>query len=197
VQTLLYQADLKWPVGGMLAASGLCFLVPLYLVYERFDSILVALPIGLLVGATPFFWAFHKRRKRLDQFQQGLPEALDLTVSALRADTVSSPAIGSVARECADPIGCEFQGVLRGAELWPGDEDRHGQHAQPRSPPGSPHCRTAIMIQKESGGNLAEFRQDLSCDPRAVSPQAAGFGPHSAGADDRWVLTLLPVVLES
>ena len=50
IQSLLYQADLKWSTGGMIAGCGLCFAVPAYLVYLRLDSILMALPVGLLAG---------------------------------------------------------------------------------------------------------------------------------------------------
>jgi len=196
VQTLLYQADLKWPVGGMLAASGLCFLVPLYLVYARFDSILVALPIGLLVGATPFFWAFHKRRKRLDKFQQGLPEALDLTVSALRAGHSLIAAIGSVARECADPIGCEFKACF--------EEQNYGLEMKTaldnmlnRVPLQDLRIvATAIMIQKESGGNLAEVLDKTSHVIRERFRLKRQVSVHTAqGRMTGWVLTLLPVVL--
>jgi tight adherence protein B len=93
--------------GGLVACSAL--LLPAYLVYLRFDSILIALPVGLLLGAAPFAYVLHKRTKRLDKFQQGLPEALDLMVSALRAGHSLVAALGSVARECADPVGCEFK----------------------------------------------------------------------------------------
>ena len=55
----------------------------------KFGNISVALGVGLLVGAMPFGWVLFKRSKRLDSFQQGLPEALDLMVSALRAGTQS------------------------------------------------------------------------------------------------------------
>ena len=109
LQALLYQADLKWSTGGLLAGIGLCFAVPAYLAYLRLDSVLMALPVGLLMGSAPFLFVLYKRNKRLNLFQKGLPEALDLMVSALRAGHSLVAAIGSVARECADPIGCEFR----------------------------------------------------------------------------------------
>ncbi len=98
LQALLYQADLKWPVGGLLAGCGLLFSVGAYLADVRFDSFYLSVPVGLLLGSLPFVWIFRKRSKRLDLFQQGLPEALDVMVSALRAGHGLVAALGSVAR---------------------------------------------------------------------------------------------------
>ena len=51
----------------------------------------------------------HKRRKRFNKFEQGLPEALDLMVSALRAGHSLVAALRLVAYESPDPIGGEFR----------------------------------------------------------------------------------------
>jgi len=98
LHTLLYQADLKWNAGTLVAGCVFCFALPAYLTYLRFNSILIALPAGLLLGSAPLAYVLHKRSKRLDVFQQGLPEALDLMVSALRAGHSLVAALGSVAR---------------------------------------------------------------------------------------------------
>jgi tight adherence protein B len=196
LQTLLYQADLKWPVGGMLASCGICFAVPAYLAYLRFDSVLIALPVGLLLGGTPFYWALRKRSRRLDLFQQGLPEALDLTVSALRAGHSLIAAMGSVARECADPIGCEFRACF--------EEQNYGLEMKTaldnmlnRVPLQDLRIvSTAIMIQKESGGNLAEVLDKTSHVIRERFRLKRQVGVHTAqGRMTGWVLTLLPIVL--
>jgi tight adherence protein B len=196
LQTLLYQADLKWPVGGVLAVSGLCFLVPAFLIYEHFNSILIALAVGLLLGASPFFIAFHKRSKRLDLFQQGLPEALDMSVSALRAGHSLIAAIGSVARECADPIGCEFKTCF--------EEQNYGLELKTaldnmlnRVPLQDLRIvATAIMIQKESGGNLAEVLDKTSHVIRERFRLKRQVGVHTAqGRLTGLVLTLLPIGL--
>jgi tight adherence protein B len=196
LQTLLYQADLKWNAGTLLAGCGLCFALPAYLIYLRFDSILIALPVGLLLGSAPFAYVFHKRTKRLDHFQQGLPEALDLMVSALRAGHSLVAAIGSVARECADPIGCEFKACF--------EEQNYGLELKSaldnlikRVPLQDLRIfATAIMIQKESGGNLGEVLDKTSHVIRERFRLKRQVGVHTAqGRMTGWVLTLLPVVL--
>jgi tight adherence protein B len=101
--SLLRQADLKWTAGGMLADCGLCFIIPAYLIYWRFGSILAALLVGLALGFAPLASRSSNAAKRFSQFQEGLPEALDLIVNALRAGHSLIAAMGLVARECPTP----------------------------------------------------------------------------------------------
>ena len=196
LHTLLYQADLKWNAGTLVAGCVFCFALPAYLTYLRFNSILIALPAGLLLGSAPLAYVLHKRSKRLDVFQQGLPEALDLMVSALRAGHSLVAALGSVARECADPLGCEFKTCFEeqnyGLELKAAMEN-----LIKRVPLQDLRIfSTAIMIQKESGGNLAEVLDKTSHVIRERFRLKRQVGVHTAqGRMTGWVLTLLPVVL--
>jgi tight adherence protein B len=196
VQTLLYQADLKWTAGVLISLCGLFFIVPAILVYWRFDSILIALGVGLLMGLAPIGWARYKRGKRLDKFQEGLPEALDLMVSAIRAGHSLVAAMGSVARECADPLGCEFKSCF--------EEQNYGLEMKTaldnltnRVPLQDLRIvATAIMIQKESGGNLAEVLDKTSHVIRERFRLRRQVGVHTAqGRMTGWVLTLLPISL--
>ena len=196
VQSLLYQADLKWTAGGMLAGCALCFVSIGYLVYWRTDSVLIGLAAGALASAMPYFWARHKRGKRLDKFQEGLPEALDLMVNALRAGHSLIAAMGSVARECADPIGCEFKACF--------EEQNYGLEMKTaldnminRVPLQDLRIvATAIMIQRESGGNLAEVLDKTSHVIRERFRLKRQVGVHTAqGRMTGWVLSLLPVFL--
>jgi tight adherence protein B len=196
LHTLLYQADLKWNAGTLVAGCVFCFALTTYLIYLRFDSILIALPVGLLLGAAPFAYVLHKRSRRFDAFQQGLPEALDLMVSALRAGHSLIAAMGSVARECADPVGCEFKACF--------EEQNYGLELKAamdnlikRVPLQDLRIfATAIMIQKESGGNLGEVLDKTSHVIRERFRLKRQVGVHTAqGRMTGWVLTLLPVVL--
>ena len=196
LQTLLLQANLSWSPGRLLAACVFCFALPAYLVYLRFESILIALPVGLLMGAAPFAWVLHLRKKRLDLFQQGLPEALDLMVSGLRAGHSLIAALGLVSRECADPIGSEFKTCF--------EEQNYGLEMKAaldnlikRVPLQDLRIfSTAIMIQKESGGNLAEVLDKTSHVIRERFRLKRQVGVHTAqGRLTGWVLTMLPVVL--
>jgi tight adherence protein B len=196
VQSLLYQADLKWSTGGMLAACGLFYVIPAYVAYWRFDSLLIGMLAGLPFSFAPIGWALYQRSKRLDKFQEGLPEALDLMVSALRAGHSLIAAMGSVARECADPIGCEFKGCFE--EQNYGLEMRTAMENLINRVPLQDLriVATAIMIQKESGGNLAEVLDKTGHVIRERFRLKRQVGVHTAqGRMTGLVLTFLPVGL--
>lgn len=196
LHTLLSQANLKWNTGTLLAGCGLCFLIPAYLVYLRLNSFLLALPVGLLLGMTPFAYVYHKRTKRMETFQQQLPEALDLMVSALRAGHSLISAIGSVAHDCPDPIGSEFKACY--------EEQNYGLEIKTaldnlvnRVPLQDLRIfATAIMIQKESGGNLAEVLDKTAHVIRERFRLKRQVSVHTAqGRMTGLVLVFLPVAL--
>jgi tight adherence protein B len=196
LQSLLYQADLKWTPGRLLAICGACFAVGATLIFWRLSSIPLAFLGGLLCSAAPFGLVMFKRGKRLDRFQELLPEALDLMVNAMRAGHSLIAAMGSVARECADPVGCEFKTCF--------EEQNYGLELKTaldnmvnRVPLQDLRIvSTAIMIQRESGGNLAEVIDKTSHVIRERFRLKRQVATHTAqGRMTGWVLTLLPVAL--
>jgi tight adherence protein B len=196
LRSLLAQADLKWTVGGTLSMCVLCFLVPAYIVYWRTGSIPLSVLIGAVLGFIPIAIAMFKRSKRFAKFEMGLPEALDLLVSALRAGHSLIAAMGLVARESADPIGTEFRICF--------EEQNYGLEMKTaidnlltRVPMQDLRIvATAIMIQKETGGNLAEVLDKVGWVIRERFRLKRQVATHTAqGRLTGIVLTLLPVIL--
>lgn len=196
LQGVISQANLKWSPGRLLAMTGLCFVLPAYGIYIEFKNGWIALLVGLGLAMAPFGWVMFLRTRRFDKFQEGLPESLDLMVSALRAGHSLIAAMGLVARECPDPVGMEFRGCF--------EEQNYGlelkvalENMQQRIPIQdlSIVC-TAIMIQKESGGNLAEVLDKTSHVIRERFRLMRQVKTHTAqGRLTGWILTMLPVVL--
>ena len=196
LRTLLYQANLTWTAGGLMVMCALLFVIPSYLFFWKFGRLPIALLIGLALGSAPVGWVFFKRGKRFKQFQEGLPEALDLMVSALRAGHSLIAAMGLVARECPDPVGTEVRICF--------DEQNYGlelktamDNLTTRVPlQDLKIVSTAIMIQKESGGNLAEVLDKTSYVIRERFRLKRQVMVHTAqGRMTGIVLTLLPVAL--
>jgi tight adherence protein B len=196
LRILLYQANLKWTVGGLLLMSLACFLIPAYLVYLRTETIILALLIGLLLGGSPTFYVLSKRKQRFGKFEQGLPEAIDLMVSALRAGHSLVSALGLVAAESPDPIGSEFKTCF--------DEQNYGldlrtamDNLVTRVPlQDLTIIVTAILIQRSSGGNLAEVLDKAASLIRERFRLRRQVRTHTAqGRLTGWILTFLPVVL--
>jgi len=152
----LAQAEVKWTPARLLLMSVVCCLVPAYLVYLRTGAAVVSLIFGIVCGAAPFGYVFFKRSRRFDRFEQGLPAAIDLMVSGLRSGHSLVSALGLVARESVEPIGPEFRICF--------DEQNYGlelrvamDNLARRVPIQDVRILvTAILIQKETGGNLAE-----------------------------------------
>jgi tight adherence protein B len=196
LRTLLYQANLNWTAGGLMVMCLVLFIVPGYIIYWRFNKPLIALGAGAAVGALPLAWVFFKRSKRFRAFEQGLPEALDLMVSALRAGHSLIAAMGLVSRECIDPVGGEFRICF--------DEQNYGlelktamDNLTTRVPLQDLRIvSTAIMIQKESGGNLAEVLDKTAHVIRERFRLKRQVMVHTAqGRMTGIVLALLPPVL--
>jgi tight adherence protein B len=196
LRVLLYQANLKWTVGGLLLLSLTCFLIPFYLVYLRTGMLIIALLIGVLLGGAPIFYVHAKRKKRFGQFEEGLPDAIDLMVSALRAGHSLVSSLGLVANEAPAPIGPEFKICF--------DEQNYGldlrtamDNLVARVPLQDLRIvATAILIQRSSGGNLAEVLDKAASLIRERFRLRRQVRVHTAqGRITGWVLTLLPVVL--
>jgi len=193
---VLYQANLKWTAGVLILMSGVCFVIPTYLIYLRYHALILSMLIGLLLGSAPLVFVLQKRRRRFAQFEQDLPEALDLMVSALRAGNSLVSAMRLVAFESPDPIGSEFRICF--------DEQNYGlelrtamENLVTRMPLQDLRIIvTAILIQKESGGNLAEVLDKASYLIRERFRLRRQVRVHTAqGRLTGWILSLLPVVL--
>lgn len=196
LRSLLYQANVRWTAGGLMLMSIVSFVVPAYLIYLRTDAVLFAAVVGVLTAGAPFFYVLHKRRQRFNKFEQGLPEALDLMVSALRAGHSLVAALGLVAHESPDPIGAEFRVCF--------EEQNYGlelrtamQNLLVRVPLQDLRIVvTAILIQKESGGNLAEVLDKTAYVIRERYRLKRQVRVHTAqGRLTGWILSLLPLVL--
>lgn len=196
IRRFLYQANVKWTVGQLALFCSLCAVIPAYLVYLRTDAILFGFMIGLIGGAGPIVFVFQKRKRRLGKFEQGIPEALELIVSALRVGHSLNAAMGLVSRECADPVGGEFR--LTFDEMNYGLELKSAlDNLVTRVPIQDVKIlATAILIQRESGGNLAEVLEKTAQVIRERFRLKRQVMTHTAqGRLTGWILTLLPIVL--
>jgi tight adherence protein B len=144
----------------------------------------------------PLAFVLHKRTKRFQMIEQELPESLDLMVSALRAGHSLVAALRLVAYESPEPISSEFRICF--------DEQNYGlelrtamENLVNRVPLQDLRIVvTAILIQKESGGNLAEVLDKCSYVIRERFRLRRQVRVHTAqGRMTGWILSFLPVVL--
>jgi len=196
LRKLLSQAELDWSPGRLLIMTAACLVLPSYILYLTFQSIILMLVSGVVLGLLPFGWVIFKRARRFGAFEKELPEALDLMVSGLRAGHSLLAAMALVSKECPEPIKSEFKICF--------EEQNYGlemkaalENLLTRIPlQDMKITSTAILIQKESGGNLAEVLDKTSHVIRQRFRLKRQIMVHTAqGRLTGLVLTLLPIVL--
>ena len=133
------------------------------------SSVLPALgnPLALLIGAfigfmLPRFWLGRRKSGRLNAFNKQLPDTITLIANALRAGSSFLQAIELVVRESRPPISTEFGRVIREVNLGlPFDQALENMVRRVRSD-DLELMATAITIQHQVGGNLAEILDSIA-----------------------------------
>ena len=158
---LIEQSGVRATSGGILVVSGGLALVGMLAVLMFAPSASFA-PIGFLLGAAPILFLMQRRGARIKKFEEQFPEALDLITRAMRAGHSLTFGFQMVGDELPDPIGSEFAQVAEEIKL--GRELRVAlANLVYRVEAGDlPFFITAITIQRETGGNLAEVLEKLS-----------------------------------
>lgn len=196
IHALLDQAAIGWSVGRMVLVSAVCLVATAYLINLRLHAGLVSLAVGLAAAAIPAAWVAWRRQQRFERFEQELPEALDLMVSGLKAGHSLNAVMGLVAREVGDPLGGEFRLCY--------EEQNYGVELKValdnllvRVPLQDLRIvATAILIQKESGGNLAEVLGKASGSIRERFRLRRQVSVHTAqGRLTGIILAVLPMAL--
>lgn len=198
IRLLLTQSRVEWtPADLFLRCTGAA-VVGAGLAYWRTNAVVFAVVIGAITAMLPLAYVLSRRSKRLDEIERQLPQALDLIVRALRAGHGLLAGIEMVAKESPDPIGAEFTTVFD--EQNYGLELREALHnLSERAPIQDIHIVvTAILIQRETGGNLAEVLSNVASVIRDRYRLKRQIKVHTAqGRLTGWVLAGLPVILGS
>jgi tight adherence protein B len=135
---------------GALAASVLTVFIPL-MVFA-----------GLVCAALPLVHVWWKRKKRFDEFLYHLPDALDLISRALSAGHAFSEALHMVSMEMPEPIATEFRKAYEEQNLGLSVKLALENLTQRIPLLDLKLCVTAILIQRETGGNLAEILEKVA-----------------------------------
>ena len=135
---------------GALAASVLTVFIPLMIL------------AGLVTASLPVLHVWYKRKKRFDAFLEHLPDALDLMSRALSAGHAFSESLHMVSLEMPEPIATEFRKAYEEQNLGLSVKLALENLTQRMPILDLKICVTAIMIQRETGGNLAEILEKVA-----------------------------------
>ena len=146
-------------------------------------------------GIFPLLQLLTARRRRLQAFERQLPDTLDLMARALRAGHAFSGALEMVGTEAADPIAGEFRTTFDEINFGISLNDALLNLSTRLPSTDLKYFIIAILLQRDTGGNLAELLDNLSALIRARFKLLGTIRALSAeGRLSAWVLSLLPFV---
>ena len=161
----------------------------------------VKVPIFWIVAAVfgsfiPYGWLRHKRATRMKRFEEQFPEALDLLSRAIRAGHAFQTAMGMVAEELPVPVGIEFKKAFEQQNFGLPLRDVLDQMSERVPILDVKFFVTAVSIQRETGGNLAEILDNLAHVVRERFKILRQVRVHTAhGRFTGYVLLALPAAL--
>ncbi len=159
---LLEQSGSKSGVSTVLVASLALGLAVGFTLSAVFRHPAGMLP-GFLIGASmPFLVLMRKRGARMRRFEEQFPEALDLLSRAIKAGHAFQTAMGMVADEASDPIGPEFRKAFEEQNYGLPLKDALNNLAERVPLLDVRFFVTAVLIQRETGGNLSEILDNLA-----------------------------------
>jgi tight adherence protein B len=162
IDNLLIQSNIKYPASVFLLFSLLLGFLGFYVAQLSLKTLLLSLPAAALLGLIPYFVASAKKRQRMRKFERQLPDALDLVARSLRAGHAFSGGLQMVADEFDDPLGTEFQRTIAQINLGVGVEQALKNLADRVDCADLKFFAVSVIIQRESGGNLAEILESIS-----------------------------------
>jgi len=159
---LLLQANTQYRLGVFILLAlilGLAgFLGSSLIITNHLISIIIA---GSL-GSIPFFYLWSKKKKRMEKFQRQLPEGLELIARSLKAGHAFPSAMKLAADEFDDPLGPEFHETLNEINFGVSVGDALKNLANRIDCPDLKYFVISVILQRETGGNLAEIMESIA-----------------------------------
>lgn len=161
---LIEQAGLKWTpaklINMMVVGFGIGFGTGWLFLPSRFQPL--AIVCGLLIGLFPLMYLMRLRSSRLHKFEEQFPDSLEFIARSMRAGHAFSVALEMIHKEFQDPLGSEFRRVFEEHNLGLPIEVALEKLSE-RIPSLDVHFFvSAVMLQKRTGGNLAEILDKLA-----------------------------------
>ena len=159
---LLEQAAIRQPLGVFLLLSLVLAGAGFILGLGMLSSYLVGLILAFILGPLPWIHILSKKRRRMQKFERQLPEALDLMARSLKAGHAFTGALKMVADEMEDPIGTEFDKTLGEINLGIDVQTAMKNLSLRVECPDLRFFVISVLIQRETGGNLAEILENIA-----------------------------------
>jgi tight adherence protein B len=162
LQKLLTQGGLSMRAGnflGISALSGVAATLISYYLSKRVEVAWIALLVGFIL---PYSYASIQRNKRFEKFEELFPEAIDTLARAVRAGHAFTTALEMITNEVAEPVAGEFRQLYEEQKFGMPVRDALMNLTERVPLVDVKFFVTAVMLQRETGGNLAEILDNLS-----------------------------------
>jgi len=196
IDLLIQQAESSWTVAGVLTGCLLLGVVGFAAGYYGLPSALYAMVPAVVFAATPLLLLRWQRSRRLRLFNRHLPETIDLMARALRAGHSVAAALEMVGEESPEPVRSEFREVYRQQNFGLPTREALVQLGERIPLPELNFVITAMLLQKETGGNLVEVLDRTASVIRERLRIQGEIRIYTAqGRMTGWILSLLPVAM--
>jgi len=162
LQKMLAQADISMRAGNFLGISALAGVVASIMAYtfsRRAEAGWIALLVGFVL---PYSYTSIRRNKRFEKFEELFPEAIDTLARAVRAGHAFTTALEMITAEVAEPVSGEFRQLYEEQKFGMPVRDALLNLTDRMPLVDVKFFVTAVMLQRETGGNLAEILDNLS-----------------------------------
>lgn len=162
IAILLEQAGMRWAPARLVHTCILGFMAGFILGWMLTSSLLVAMGLGAAASAGPIVFIWRKRKARLHRFEELFPDALEFVSRSMRAGHAFSVSLEMIHREFQEPVAGEFRRTFEEHNLGLPIEVALQKLAK-RVPSLDVHFFvSAVLLQKRTGGNLAEILDKLA-----------------------------------
>jgi len=162
IQKMLAQAGMELRAGNFLGLCGLVGIGAAIVAYILSRHVEIAWAAMLLGFLMPYSYASMKRQKRFNKFDELFPEAIDTLARAVRAGHAFTTALEMITNEISEPVAGEFRQLYEEQKYGMPVRDALLNLTERMPSVDVKFFVTAVMLQRETGGNLAEILDNLS-----------------------------------
>jgi tight adherence protein B len=162
LRVLHRQADCRMPLGVFVLATPLLALIGLFCSLAANQPFMFGLMAAAMLGFLPAGYLYWLKSQRMATFERQLPDALELVSRALKAGHAFSVGLKLVGDEAADPIGGEFRRVFDEVSMGVALPQALQNMTDRLNSVDLRFFVTSVLVQRETGGNLAEIIDSLA-----------------------------------
>jgi tight adherence protein B len=196
IARLIQQAGTDWRASSVFFVSVVGALCGGWFAAVLASNNAIAAVIGIALGSLPYVVLYVLGEKRRHDFDALLPDAVDLMARALRAGHSIAAVLEMIGKEIADPVGNEFRALHKEQSLGLPMRDAMMDLVQRMPLDDMRFLATAILLQKESGGNLAQILDKTAAVMRERARLKGQLRIYTAqGRITGWILCAAPFLM--